>query len=120
MLQLKRRHRAPGTDLFERHLHTISDREWFVGSAEETPDEPNVCLHIQRDVDQDEREQLLEPGEERLTEHDPRADSAASADRFEGVPRVRVLAQGADDIGRMGQLATARAAGEDEFVTGCA
>jgi hypothetical protein len=119
VLQLKRRHGTPGADLFERHLHAASDREWCVGAIEETTNEANVGFPIERNVEQDEREQILEPGEERLTDHDPRSDGAASAHRFEGVRRVGVMAQGADDVGRMRQLAAAGAAGEDELVTGC-
>jgi hypothetical protein len=118
VLQLKSWHGAPRRDLFECNPHTVADRECCVRTIEETPDEAYIGLRVERYIDQDERKQLLEPGKERLTEHDPRADRAASAHRLEGIGRSGILAQGADHVWRMGQPVAARAAGKNEHVAG--
>ena len=73
---------------------------------------------LERDVDQNQGEQLFESGKKGLTEHDPRPDRADPVHGLEGVSRVGMMAERADDVGWMGQLAAARAAGKDELVVG--
>ena len=103
-LQRERGHRDAGREVLERDDDARADRERRVGTVEETADGAEVGLFLELDVDEHERHEVVEAGDERLVHHRPRPHDAAPADRHEGEVGLGAVAVRADDVGRMANV----------------
>src|SRR5262245_24033178 len=83
-------------------------------SVDETADEAQIVVAVERDVREHERHVVVEAGQERLTYHRPRADRAARTDRLEGEVRIGRTAMRTHRLGRMHEVFAATATREHE------
>ena len=83
---------TPGATSSNAAAHTIAEEEWSVDAVEQAPDQAQVGLLVDLDVDEHERHVSVEAGEERLVHDCPRADRPTSGDRCEREPRIGAVA----------------------------
>ena len=93
-----------------------ADPQRGVRPVEQAPDHPQLVLLVELDVDEHERDVVVEPGEERLSKDRPAADHASATHGLEHVRRIAAATVPADEIDRDRERSAPRAARHREHV----